>query len=127
MDVFRFDVVEARRSSDAPGTRRIRGRAGIYYTPRETKDDEQRIRDAFRGNYLEDPRSDNVFSVEIRIYTDRKNVDGDNVEKAVMDALSQVLWENDRQIKQMFWVIRPTQNWEAAPGECIWIKALEIT
>jgi Holliday junction resolvase RusA-like endonuclease len=107
-----------------PLKRRIRGRGGVYYTPRETEQDEARVRDAFRDHYSVDPRSQKTFSVEIMIYTAR-NLDGDNVEKAVLDALNHVLWENDRQVKQMFWVFKPIGR-DATEGECIWVKALEL-
>ena len=104
---------------------RVRGRGGVYYTPKATVEGEERVRQAFRDHYPHDPRSVHRFSVEIKVYTDRTDFDGDNVEKAVLDALSKVLWENDRQVKQMFWVILPALSPDYG-GECIQIKALEV-
>src|SRR5260370_31998127 len=77
-----------------PIKRRPRGRT--HYTPKATRDDEQRVQRAFADQYLDAPyHSTARFSVELRIYTNR-NVDGDNIEKAILDALNSVLWENDR-------------------------------
>jgi len=115
--VFRF-VIEGK----PPIKRRPRGRT--HYTPKETVLDEQRVRDSFLSFYPIPPRSTARFSVELRIYTGR-NVDGDNIEKAISDALNKVLWENDRQIKQMWWMIFPVGT-SGTEGEAVQVKALEL-
>lgn len=113
-----------------PLKRRARGRT--FYTPKETVIDEKRVRDSFLGFYPTPPRSERVFQVEIHMYFDqpKKSLfdypteDGDNIEKAIMDGLQKVLWENDRQITGMMWF----QHFTDAdnPYEGVWVKAHEL-
>jgi Holliday junction resolvase RusA-like endonuclease len=112
---FRFTIY-----GKAPLKRRPRGRT--HYTPKATVLDEQRVRDNFLQTYPE-VRSEKRFSVTLKIFTNR-NLDGDNVEKAVLDALVKVLWENDRQVKQMWWVIQPIGH--LGEPECVKVEAMEI-
>jgi Holliday junction resolvase RusA-like endonuclease len=105
-----------------PVKRRPRG--SQHYTPKATVEDEDRVRQAFRDRYETDPRSEEKFAVTLKIFTNR-NVDGDNIEKAILDALIRILWENDRQVKQMNWEIAPVGG-GAFLGEHVYIRAYEL-
>src|SRR5881392_2947588 len=113
--IFRFGI-------EGPPPVKRRPRGSHHYTPKRTVEDEQRVRDSFLAYYPIPPRSTARFSVELRIYTNR-NLDGDNVEKAVLDALNRTLWENDRQVKQMWWVIFKVGHLNQEEG--VEVKALE--
>lgn len=116
--VFKFTIHGKPPVKRRPRTTR---KYGGMYTDNKTVQDEIRVRDAFLSYYAEQPRSEARFSVEIKIYT-KRNLDGDNVEKAILDALNKVLWENDRQVKQMFWMILPL----VTDLEMVEVKALEL-
>lgn len=103
-----------------PIKRRPRGRT--HYTPKATVLDEQRVRDNFLQCYPE-IRSEKKFAVELKIFTNRR-VDGDNVEKAIMDALIKVLWENDSQVRSMWWVIQ--KEGHLSEPECVKVMAMEL-
>lgn len=103
-----------------PIQRRMRG--STHYKPKENIADEQRIVDGFLAYYPAFPRSDRKFSLEIKIYS-KKRCDGSNVEKCVEDALNKRLWNDDRQIRQGFWVFMDSMPLHE---ECIEVRALEF-
>lgn len=80
---------------------------GRVYTPRETRQYEQKIRLAYREKYEDAPRLQGPLGVTIFAWfkKPRKNKypfpprpDLDNIVKIVFDSLNGLAWEDDRQV-----------------------------
>ena len=89
-----------------PGRPKPKGRPrfakGHAYTPKETRDAEQRIVDLFEFECpLWEPTVEKVRLTVDAYFKNRQSCDLDNVAKLVSDALNKVAYADDRQIGQL--------------------------
>lgn len=84
-----------------PKERPRRGRAGNWYTPKTTVDQETAVLDAFElACPLWEPTIERV-RLEVDAHFENKVIsDGDNVFKLVGDALNKRAYRDDKQVKQ---------------------------
>ena len=78
-------------------------RAGAHaYTPLRTKHWEAQVRDAARAAMAGRPPLPGSVAVELWLWRgDRRRVDADNCEKALLDACNEVIWNDDVQVLDM--------------------------
>lgn len=76
------------------------GRNGNVYTPRQTQVYEQQIKWRARVAMGNHPPLTGPVGVQMRFYfKGRRTPDADNCEKAILDAMQGIVYENDRQVK----------------------------
>lgn len=99
--VARFTV-----PGDPPSKARPRtGRNGNVYTPRETLEAEERIAWAFRAAARgHRPAKEDRYGIDVTFYrANRRTKDGDNMEKALLDALNKTAFVDDGHVLDMHW------------------------
>src|SRR5690606_5800939 len=78
----------------------MRGRTAIVYTPRETREYEQRV--AWEAKAAGARVLDGPVGVRIVCVTPRRNrPDLDNAAKSVLDGLNGICWNDDRQVIEL--------------------------
>jgi len=102
-----------------PKQRPRRNRAGKFYTPKETKKYEHWVKVSFMSVYAPVLDKEHEWEVEIEINT-KKNMDGDNVLKSILDGLTGVLWMNDskKQVRKAGFTFIDSDE-----KPCVYIKA----
>jgi len=78
----------------------MRGRKAIVYTPRETRQYEERV--AWEAKAAGARVLDGPVGVRIICVTSRRNrPDLDNAAKSVLDGLNGICWDDDRQVVEL--------------------------
>lgn len=89
-----------------PKGRPRRARNGHWYTPKRTKDYERHVRACARVTLMRVRLFgrwplDATYELEAHVYPpNRRRMDGDNVLKALCDALNGELWNDDSQVRR---------------------------
>lgn len=93
----RHFVVEGR----AQAKQRPRLFRGVAYTPQQTRDYEQKMRNAYVDAHGDKEPFLGDLIVDVFVYFQKRNHgDLDNYEKC-MDGLNQIAWKDDKQIKEL--------------------------
>jgi len=83
----------------------MRGRTTIVYTPRETREYEQRV--AWEAKAAGASPIDGPVGVRIVCVASQRNQpDLDNVAKSILDGLNGVAWDDDRQVVELHVYVR---------------------
>lgn len=81
------------------GRPRFDTRSRITYTPARTREHQEVIAWEARVAMQGMKPSKRRFFVELTFWAQRKTADGDNLEKAVLDAVEGIIYENDNQVE----------------------------
>ena len=77
-------------------------RSGHVYTPKKTSDYEEYLGWRFKEVIKDAPDGDSLFGIRIVFcIKNRKRIDIDNLAKAVLDAANGIIWEDDRQVREL--------------------------
>lgn len=103
MTRFRFTVPGRPHGKRRPRVT-MRGRKAIVYTPRETREYEQRV--AWEAKAAGASPIDGPVGVRIVCVASQRRPDLDNAAKSILDGLNGVAWEDDRQVAELHVYVR---------------------
>lgn len=122
---------EIRFTVEGPPRTKERARSvkGRHYTPKETVDYQRRIAcEAIRAGVPSEPLG-GAFVLRVIAYVKREPSsdprDWDNVGKIVSDALSKLIWKDDRQVVLGIVIKRPTEHDDAEERLVVRARSLE--